>query len=136
MSPVLRQGIPVLFPESLTLGKQSSQIGPLRHLVAVERLIDTVAASLIVIVTHRYHVDALTRFQSNLPVVLWHTRHHIVVRQMPLGTNKTVLYPDMAVLLRKGNLHHRVLHEDRRMRFTIQVHDLPLVVDEVLEPQR
>ena len=48
----------------------------------------------------------------------------------------TVLDPYMAVLFREWDLHHGILYEDTRMGLTVQVHDLPLVVDQILESHR
>ena len=58
------------------------------------------------------------------------------MRQMPMGSHKTVLYPYIRIFLRKQNLYEGILHEDRGMRLAIDMHDLALVVHEVLQAQR
>ena len=60
----------------------------------------------------------------------------MVVRQMPMGSYKAILYPNIRILLRKGDLYERVLYEDRGMRFAVDMHNLALVVYEVLQAQR
>ena len=60
----------------------------------------------------------------------------MVVRQMPTRANIAVLHPDIRILLRKRNLHHGILHEDRGMGFAVDMHDLTLVVHKILQTQR
>ena len=59
----------------------------------------------------------------------------MVMRQMPTTADVTVLNPYIAVLLRKWDLHHCILYEDARMWLTVEMHDLTLIVHQILEPQ-
>ena len=136
MSPVLCKRRPVLITERTTLGEEPAKIGPFSELVAVLGLVNTVAANLVVALSHRHDVDTLTRFETDLPVVLRHTCYHVVVGKMPFLSNITVLNPDIRILLSKRNLRHSVLHEDRGVRLTVEMHDLTLVVHQILKSQR
>ena len=132
MPPVTGHRTPVLFTEFTTLGKKPTQVGTFRQLIAVLRLVDTIAAHLIVMLAYRRDIDTLTWLQTDLPVVLGHARNDMVMGQMPPTAHMTILNPYIAVLLGKRNLHHGILNKDARMRFTVEMHDLTLVVDEIL----
>ena len=136
MTPVLSQSEPVFLAIFPTLVKQPLQVRPLSHFIAVQRFVNPIAAHLIVVVPHRHHVDAVAWFQTDFPVVLRHTRNHMIVRQMPTGTDETVLHPHIRILLRKRNLRHGILHEDGGMGFAVDMHDLALIVYKVLQAQR
>ena len=136
VTPVLGQSLPVFLAILPTLLKQTFQIRPLCHLIAIDRLINPITAHLIITLTHRHHVDTIARFQTDLPVVLRHTRNHMVVGQLPTRSHKTVLHPHICILFRKGNLHHGILYEDGGMGFAVDMHDLTLVVHQVLQAQR
>ena len=136
MTPVPGQCDPVFLAIPAPLIKESSQIGTLSHLIAIKRFIDTITAHLIVALTHRHHIDAVARFQIHLPIIIRHTCNHMIVRQMPTGTYITVLHPHIRILFRKRNLHNGVLYEDRGMGLAVDMHDLALVVYEVLQAQR
>ena len=60
----------------------------------------------------------------------------MIVSQMPAGTDKAFFYPDIGILLGKGNLRHGILYEDARVWLTVMMHDLTLVIDEILDAQR
>ena len=79
MLPVLGQGTPVLFSEGLALGEEPTKVRALCQFVAIQGLVDTIVAHLIVTLAHRNHVDTLARFQGYMPVVLRHTRDDMVV---------------------------------------------------------
>ena len=95
-----------------------------------------VAAHLVAVLADRHHVDALAGLQRQRPVVLGHAGHYVVVRQRPVGTDVTVFYPDVIVLLCKLKAYLCVLHEDAGVRLTVVVHDVALVVDDILNSQR
>ena len=57
----------------------------------------------------------------------------MIMRKHPSLTYVTVLYPDIGVLLCKTDLHHCILHENGRMGLTVEMHDLPLVVLQILD---
>ena len=136
VAPVGCQGCPVLPTESLALGKETTQVSALSQFVAVEGFIDTIATHLVVFLSHRHHVDALARRQTDLPVVLWHTCDDVIVGEMPMLANVAIFNPDITVLLCERDLHHGILHEDRRMWLAVEMHDLTLVVHEILKSQR
>ena len=50
-----------------------------------------------------------------------------------MRTHTTVFYPDVLVLFRKRHLVDGILGKDTGMRLTIVVHDIALVVDNVLD---
>ena len=50
-----------------------------------------------------------------------------------MRTHTTVFYPDVLVLFRKRHLVDGILGKDAGMRLTIVVHDITLVVDNVLD---
>ena len=85
-------------------------------------------------VTHRYYVDTLARLQTDLPIILRHTRYHMVVGQPPAWTHVAVLNPNVAVLLSKPHLRYGILHKDTWMGLTVQMHDFALVDDQILQP--
>ena len=57
----------------------------------------------------------------------------MIVSELPTFSDVTVLNPDIRVISRQGYLHHSILYEDGRMGFTVDVHDLTLVVHQVLD---
>ena len=132
VAPVLRQCAPVVFSECFTLGKQSFQVSPLCQFITVQRLVNLVVAHLVVLVAHRYYIDTLAGLQTDLPVILWHTRYHMVVGQLPTWPHVAVLNPNIAVLLGKPHLRYGILHKDTRMGLTVQVYDLALVDHQIL----
>ena len=134
--PVAGQGRPVLTPERPSLGKEPSQVGTLCHLVAVDGIVYVIAAHLVVAVAHRHHVDALARLQTDVPVVLRHTRHHVVAGQLPARPDVAVLYPDVAVLGSERIVAHGILRENAGLRLAVVVHDVALVVDDTLDGHR
>ena len=135
VTPVVCQGTPVLLAESLALSKEPTQVRALRQFIAVQRLIDTIAAHFIVLFANRYHIDTFPRFETDLPIVLWYTGDDMVVGKVPARSDITVFNPHIFILLRKRNLHNRILYEDRRMGFAVDMHNLTLVIDEVLQSQ-
>ena len=136
MVPVTGQRTPVLLSELTSLVKESSQISPFSQFVTIQRFIDTVTTHLIVRLPDGHHIDTLARFQADFPIVLRHTRDNVIMGKVPTATDVAILYPNIAVLLCKRNLHDGILHKNARMGFTVEVHNLPLVVDEVLESHR
>ena len=136
MVPVLGQRTPVLLTILTPLGKESAQVSTLSQLIAIQGFVNLITTNLVIALAHRHHVDTLSWLQTDLPVVLRHTRYYVVVRQMPFLTHVAVLYPNIAILLRKTNLRHSILHKDRGMGLAIQMHNLALIVHQILKPQR
>ena len=60
----------------------------------------------------------------------------MIVRKHPTFPDVAVLDPDILILFGKGNLHLSILHKDRGMGFAIQMHDLALVVLQILNAHR
>ena len=58
------------------------------------------------------------------------------MRQCPAWTHKAILHPNVIVLIRKLIVHDSILRKDAGMRFTVVMHDVALVVDEILDSQR
>ena len=136
MLPVLGQCRPVLTTQRPALSKQSGQVGFRCQHVAIYTVVNMVAAHLIVFIANRHHVNTFAWLQRQRPVVLWHTRYDIVVRQCPIGSHVAVLYPNIVVLLRKAETNIGILYEDAGMWFAVVVHDVALVVDDILNGQR
>ena len=136
MPPVCCQCRPVLSPVLTSLCKESAKICPLCKFIAVLRLIDIIASYLVFFLSHRHHVDALAWFKTDFPVVLRHSRYHMIMGEMPFLSDIAVFYPDVTILFCKWNLCNRVLNKNRRVRFPVQVHYLSLVVYKILQPQR
>ena len=137
VAPVVSQGTPVLFTEGLALSKEPTQVCALCQFVAIQGFINAIATDLVAsVLSDRHHIDTLTWRQGDVPVVVRDTRDDMVVGEMPTLANMAVLDPDVAIFLRERNLHHGILYEDRGMGLTVEVHDLTLVVHEVLKPQR
>ena len=133
MAPVTSQSTPVLLSERCALGEEPAQISPLCQLIAIQRLINTIATYLIVTVTDWHHINTLTWFKADVPIVLGHTCNHMVVGQVPMLTNIGILYPYIRIFFRQWNLGDGILYEDTGMRFTIEVHNLALIVYQVLK---
>ena len=136
MCPVTSQGSPILLTELTALGKEPMQIGTLCQIVAIQGFIDAITAHLVVALTHRHHIDTFTRFEADVPVVFGYTRNHMVVSQVPALTYIRVLNPYIRILLCQGNLRDGILHKDAWMRLTVEMHNLPLVVHQILKAQR
>ena len=60
----------------------------------------------------------------------------MVVGQMPTRADITILHPHIRIILRKRDLHHRILHKDRGMGLAVDMHDLALIVHKVLQTHR
>ena len=83
----------------------------------------------------RHHIHTLPLVQPDLPVVLGHTRDDVLARQGPALAYPAVLHPEVLVLRRDAHPRDGILYEHCRMRLQRVVHDLPLVVDEILDRQ-
>ena len=134
--PIAGQCRPILLSERTTLGKEPAQVGTLGQLVAVHRLVDAIATDFVITFAHRYHVDTLPRLQRDVPIVLRHARHHIVVSKRPTRTHETVLNPDVVILIGKLVVGNGVLRKNAGMGLAVVVHDVALVVDDVLNSYR
>ena len=87
-------------------------------------------------IADRNDINTLTRFQLQLPVILRHTSDNMVVGYLPPLTNMAILYPDVRIGFRERDVSHSILHKNARMGFPVVVHNLTLVVHQVLKPQR
>ena len=57
----------------------------------------------------------------------------MIVRELPTLAHMTILYPDICILLREVYLHQGVLHKDGGMGLAVEVHDLTLIVLQILD---
>ena len=137
VAPVVSQGTPVLFTEGLALSKEPTQVCALCQFVAVQGFVNAITTNLGGGTRgNRHDINTLTWCQGDVPIVFWHTGNDMVVGEMPTLANVAVLNPDVAIFLRERNLHHGILHEDRGMWLAIEMHNLTLIVHEILKPQR
>ena len=88
------------------------------------------------LIANRYYIDTLAWIQINLPIVLRNTRYDIIVGKSPSLAHIAVFNPDVCVLLSKAELANSILHKDTGVRFTIVVHNLTLIVHQILNSQR
>ena len=132
VTPVLGQCRPILLPELTTLCKKPVEICFLSKFITILRFVDMITTDFIVTLPHWHHVDTFAWFKINLPIIFRHTCYHMVVGEMPLFSNMAIFYPDVTILFCKWNLCNCILYKDRRMRLTIQVHYLTLIVYQIL----
>ena len=62
-----------------------------------------------------------------------HTGDDMVMSESPTLSDVTILNPDIRIISRQRHLYGRILHENRRMRLTVDVHNLALVVHQILD---
>ena len=86
----------------------------------------------ILCLTNRYHVDTLARGKRQMPVVTGHTSNDMIVRKLPMGTHMAVLNPNIRIILCQRDIHLCILYENGGMGFAVDVHNLPLVVLQIL----
>ena len=72
----------------------------------------------------------------NIPIVFRYTGNDMLMTQYPFPSHEAVLHPQVLVILGYGSLSNRVLDEHGRMRFPGMMHNLTLVVHQVLNGQR
>ena len=136
MLPVAGHCRPVLLAESTPLSKKATQIGTFSQFVAVDGVVNVIPTYLVVAITHRHDIDTLARFQPDFPIVLGNTCHHVVMGERPAGTHETVFHPDVVVLFIKMITGNAVLRKNAGVRLAVIMHDVALVVDNVLYGQR
>ena len=136
MLPVVSQFRPILTTEAATLVKEPSQVGTLREFVAVDSLIYTITAHYLLALTNRNNINTLAWFKGYFPVIFRHASHHVVMCQMPSRSDETIFYPDVLVLLCEFIVGNGILREDGRMRLSVVMHDVALVVDNILYSNR
>ena len=100
--------------------------------VAAELVVEAVRTHSPTVCAYRHYVYALALGERQRPVVLGYASHDVVLRQRPVLAYVCVLHPLVAVLLCPLGLQLCVLHEDRRMGLAVVVHNLALVVHDVL----
>ena len=83
-----------------------------------------------------HQVHTLPPLQFEHPVVLRHSRHHILLRQLPSAAHVRVLQPDVFVGFREQRFHPCILREYRRLLLHLLLQDFPLVLHQVLQRQR
>ena len=52
-----------------------------------------------------------------------------------MGTDMAVLYPDICVLFSEGYIGFGILYKDTWMRLAVEMHDLALIVHQILNTQ-
>ena len=87
-------------------------------------------------IANRHHIDTLAWSQVYLPMVLGHTSDDVIVSQGPTFAHVAVFNPNIGILLSKLVLAHSILHKQTGVRFTIVVHNLTLIVHQVLNAER
>ena len=95
--------------------------------LTVEAVVDAIAAHHYLLFPNGHHIDALAGLQRQVPVVTGHTRNDVIVAQLPMLADITVLHPDIRVLLGEGNARDSILDEDAGMGLAVVVHDIALV---------
>ena len=105
-------------------------------LTACELIAYVILAHAVACVANGNDIEALTRLKGDGPIVLRHTCHDVVVCQRPVRTDAAVLYPHVGVLPGKLIVRQRILREDAGMGLAVVVHDVALVVDDVLDGYR
>ena len=104
----------------------------LKLLVAGKLVVESVRSYRPFGLAYRHNVHTLVGLEVYAPLVLWHTRHDVVLAEGPVLSNARVLHPYISVLRVPLNVNLRVLYENRRVRLAVVVHYLPLVVHDVL----
>ena len=56
--------------------------------------------------------------------------------QGPALAHVAVFYPNIRILLSKAELADSILHKDTWVRLTVVVHNLALIVNQILDSQR
>ena len=59
----------------------------------------------------------------------------MIVSQVPMLTDIGILYPYVRILFRQRNLNNGILYEDTGMWLTVKMHDLALIVHQILKTQ-
>ena len=80
-----------------------------------KRVIHPIGSHCPLVFTYRHDIDALSRQHLDFPSIMRHARDDVVVRDVPLFADATVLYPHMAILLTHFHPCLRILYENRRM---------------------
>ena len=101
-----------------------------------ETVIDIIDTHHILALAHRNDIHTLSGLQPHHPVVLRNACNDVVSTELPVRTYTTVLYPQTGILLRQFHMTHGILNKDRGMGFPTEMHNLALVVDEVLDSER
>ena len=99
-------------------------------------VINIVSAHTILRLTNGDDVDTLARPQMDSPVVLRYSCNNVITRQCPVLPNAAILNPDVLVLLSKSIVGDGILGKYAGMRLAVVVHDVTLVVDDVLNSNR
>ena len=92
-----------------------------------------VAADAVFRLTDGDNVYTLAGLERHRPVVVGHTRHDMVAGQRPVRADAAVLYPDVLVVLGEAAVRQRILRKNAGMWLAVVVHDVTLVVDDVLD---
>ena len=100
-----------------------------------EAVVNIIAADGVVGIADGDNVDTIAWGKGYMPVILGHSRDDVIMREMPVGTNVGVLNPYIGIIGSNRNVHHRILYEDRRLRFAPVVHYLSLIIDDILNRQ-
>ena len=85
--------------------------------------------------SERHHINADTGRNLQIPIIDRHTCYDGLLMDVPRCSYTTVLYPYFRILRGQLITYLSVLDKHSRMRFYLPVHDLPLVVYQILYSQ-
>ena len=94
-----------------------------------------VAPHFVIVVANRGDVYTLSRSQFDVPVIFWYAGYDVVVGEFPLWAYMGILNPDVGVVGRERYLGNRILNEYAGVGFAVVMHNLALVVHQVLQGQ-
>ena len=69
------------------------------------------------------------------PIVLRNACYDVIVSKGPPLAHIAVFYPDICILLSKAELADGILHKDAGVRLTTVVHNLALIVNQILNAE-
>ena len=101
--------------------------------VAAELVVEAIGAYGVALVADGHDVDTLAGTEFYLPLVAGHTSDDILMGYGPLGAHTAVFNPEVLVVFGDFDFHFRVLGEHGGMGLERVVHDLALVVDDILD---
>ena len=104
-------------------------------LCASKAVVDMIATDGVLLIANGHHIDTLAWSQIELPIVLWDSCYNVVVSKGPPLAHVAVFNPEICIFLSKAEVADGILHKDAGMRFTTMVHNLALIVNQVLNAE-
>ena len=119
---------------------QGLKVGHYRELLFLlfgtsKLIVDMIQAHSVFGIANGHYIDTLAWGQVYLPVVLGYTCYNIVVTQGPALAHVAVFNPDIGIVLGKLVLANGILHKQTGVRFAIVVHNLSLIVYQILNAE-